>query len=34
MKSGIVLMLHALAALQEWHGELPRPVAVLLVSDE
>jgi glutamate carboxypeptidase len=34
MKSGIVLMLHALAALQEWHGELPRPVTVLLVSDE
>jgi len=39
MKSGIALMLHALAALQEWHskdlpGELPRPVTVLLVSDE
>jgi len=39
MKSGIVLMLHALAALQEWHGKdrdrrLPRPVTVLLVSDE
>ena len=39
MKSGIALMLHALAALQEWHGkesrgELPRPVNVLLVSDE
>ncbi len=43
MKSGIALMLHALAALQEWHGGLdgkeqhgglPRPVTVLLVSDE
>ncbi|MGA7849881.1 MAG: M20 family metallopeptidase [Terriglobales bacterium] len=39
MKSGIALMLHALAALQDWHqeechGQLPRPVTVLLVSDE
>jgi glutamate carboxypeptidase len=34
MKSGIALMLHALAALQEWHGGLPRPVTMLLVSDE
>jgi glutamate carboxypeptidase len=34
MKSGIALMLHALAGLQEWHGALPRPVTVLLVSDE
>jgi glutamate carboxypeptidase len=35
MKSGIALMLHALAALQDWHKErLPRPVTVLLVSDE
>jgi glutamate carboxypeptidase len=39
MKSGIALMWHALAALQEWHGgtpreALPRPVTVLLVSDE
>ena len=43
MKSGIALMLHALAGLQEWHSELnskeqtgglPRPVTVLLVSDE
>jgi glutamate carboxypeptidase len=39
MKSGIALMLHALAALQEWHGKGPhggllRPVTVLLVSDE
>ena len=40
MKSGIALMLHALAALHDWHKEdwhkddLPRPVTVLLVSDE
>ena len=39
MKSGIALMLHALAGLQEWRskeqdGGLPRPVTVLLVSDE
>lgn len=37
MKSGIALMLHALAALQNWHNNdsaLPRPVTVLLVSDE
>jgi glutamate carboxypeptidase len=39
MKSGIALMLHAIAALQDWHSksgrnELPRPVTVLLVSDE
>jgi glutamate carboxypeptidase len=39
MKSGIALMLHAIAALQEWHSAeksaaLPRPVTVLLVSDE
>jgi glutamate carboxypeptidase len=41
MKSGIALMLHALAALQDWNGDnkgrpraLPRPVTVLLVSDE
>jgi glutamate carboxypeptidase len=39
MKSGIALMLYALAALQEWnaegrHGVLLRPVTVLLVSDE
>jgi glutamate carboxypeptidase len=34
MKSGIALMLHAVGALQEWHGALPRPVTVLLVSDE
>jgi glutamate carboxypeptidase len=34
MKSGIALMLHALAALQDWHKELPRPVTVFLVSDE
>jgi glutamate carboxypeptidase len=34
MKSGIALMLYVLAALKEWHGKLPRPVTVLLVSDE
>ena len=35
MKSGIALMLQSIAALQDWHdGELPRPVSVLLVSDE
>jgi len=34
MKSGIALMLHALEALQAWHGGLLRPVTVLLVSDE
>jgi len=34
MKTGIVLMLSAIEALRAWHGELPRPVSVLLVSDE
>jgi glutamate carboxypeptidase len=34
MKSGIALMLHAIEALQAWHGQLPRPVIVFLVSDE
>lgn len=34
MKSGVALMLHAIAALKAWHGELPRPVTVFLVSDE
>ena len=34
MKSGIALMLHAIEALYTWHGELPRPVTVFLVSDE
>jgi glutamate carboxypeptidase len=34
MKSGIALMLHAIQGLQSWHGELLRPVTVLLVSDE
>jgi glutamate carboxypeptidase len=34
MKSGIALMLHSLAALQEWGGSLPRPITILLVSDE
>ena len=34
MKSGIALMLYAIAALQAWHGGLRRPVTVFLVSDE
>ena len=34
MKSGIALILHAIAALQEWHGGLPRPITIFLVSDE
>jgi glutamate carboxypeptidase len=34
MKSGIALMLYAIEALQTWHGTLPRPVSVFLVSDE
>jgi len=35
MKSGIAFMLHALAALRAWNDDtLPRPVTVLLVSDE
>jgi glutamate carboxypeptidase len=35
MKSGIAFMMHAIEALRTWHGdELPRPVTVLLVSDE
>ena len=33
-KSGIALMLYAIAALQAWHTALPRPVTVFLVSDE
>src|SRR5260221_431422 len=34
MKSGIALMLYAIAALQAWYAQLPRPVTVFLVSDE
>ena len=34
MKAGIALMLFAIEALQCWHGPLPRPVTVFLVSDE
>ncbi len=34
MKSGIALMLYAIEALQTWHGQVPRPVTVFLVSDE
>src|SRR6201997_5744605 len=34
MKSGIALMMYAIEALQTWHRGVPRPVTVLLVSDE
>jgi len=34
MKAGIALMMSAIEALKVWHGALPRPVTVLLVSDE
>ena len=34
MKSGIALMLYAIEALKAWHGGLPRPVTIFLVSDE
>ncbi len=35
MKSGIALILHAIDGLRTWHNDsLPRPVTVLLVSDE
>jgi glutamate carboxypeptidase len=34
MKSGIALIMHAVEALREWHGGLPRPITVFLVSDE
>ena len=34
MKSGITLMFYAIEALKAWHGILPRPVTVFLVSDE
>lgn len=34
MKSGIALMFYAIEALKSWHGTLPRPVTVFLVSDE
>jgi glutamate carboxypeptidase len=34
MKSGIALMLYAIEGLQAWHGHVPRPVTVFLVSDE
>ena len=35
MKSGIALALHAMEAMLKWNaGKLPRPVTVLLVSDE
>ena len=34
MKSGVALMLYAIEALKTWHGSLPKPVTVFLVSDE
>jgi glutamate carboxypeptidase len=34
MKSGIALMLAAIEGLHSWHGKCPRPITVLLVSDE
>jgi len=34
MKAGVALMLYAVEALKAWHGKLPRPVTVFLVSDE
>lgn len=34
MKCGIALMLYAVEALKTFHGSLPRPVTVFLVSDE
>ena len=34
MKSGVALMMSAIEALKAWHGTLPRPVTVFLVSDE
>ncbi len=35
MKSGIAMILYAIDGLRTWHGDsLPRPVTVLLVSDE
>jgi len=34
MKAGIALMLYVIEALGAWHGGLPRPVTVFLVSDE
>jgi len=34
MKAGIVQAIYAIRALQEHHGRLPRPIALLLVTDE
>jgi glutamate carboxypeptidase len=34
MKSGIALIIEALGGLQHWHGGMPRPITVFLVSDE
>ena len=34
MKAGIALVLHVIEALSQWNDQLPRPITVLLVSDE
>jgi glutamate carboxypeptidase len=34
MKAGIALMVAAIEALKAWHGDLPYPITVFLVSDE
>ena len=34
MKAGIVQAIHAISALREQHGKLPRAVSVMLVTDE
>ena len=34
MKAGIAMMVHAISTLQKVHGLMPRPLTVLLVSDE
>jgi glutamate carboxypeptidase len=34
MKAGVAMMVNAIAVMQKVHGWLPRPVTVLLVSDE
>lgn len=34
MKSGVALMFYAIEGLKHWHGSLPRPITLFLVSDE
>lgn len=34
MKAGLALMLYAVEGLRSWHGGLPRPITVFIVSDE